>query len=94
MAKWQHKESEYRYYAAVEADVEPLPKSHRPNPHPLTNKARAEMRKINKDIREIDRLIRRFRIPVGSKPHKKREKLIQRLKELSHEGRRKVPIEG
>lgn len=90
MPGWRRKEGEYRYYAAVQADVEPLPNSYRPT-HPLTRDARDEMWLINKELRLLSQqeiLSRRSGHAPGKGLKREQDKLIARLRELSQTRRR------
>lgn len=93
--KWHRHESEYRYYAAIEADVEPLPKSHKPNPHPLTPEARKKLRDLRRELKEVMdkewKIQFRWRTPPSLKLKKKRLKIIRQMEEISQTGRRKIP---
>jgi hypothetical protein len=85
------RESEYRYSAAVMADIEPLPKGHRPNPHPLTKQALAEVRAVQAKLKELkkqERQFRRWGQPL-TKILIKRQKLVEQLRCISKQGRRR-----
>lgn len=83
------RESEYRYYGAVQRDTEPLPSSVRPNRHPLRGKVRKEMFSLSKKLRKLEHqirsLVRQDRV-VPKRLQGAHDEILAQLKSLSQTG--------
>jgi hypothetical protein len=94
---YKAREGEYRYYAAVSADIEPLPSSYRPNPHPLCRTARKEMYDLSRKLRKLESQIEKTKRRGGVVPRgrqREHDECLARLKELSQMGRGAQPLPG